>query len=106
MEHNTSRKVLTIEADADQLRQVVLNLVLNACDAAPVGRVSIELARGDERAPQPAGFLGVGRLKKLRERQVAGFPQSVTHRPHQVAGRGWTLARNAAYRQSVVAAGP
>jgi len=39
---------LSFQADADQVRQVVLNLLINACDAAPGGHVAVSVEPGDE----------------------------------------------------------
>jgi len=82
-----------VEADAPKLRQIVWNLLLNACEANPAGPVRVAISR-DERVHVRVSDAGPGVAPELRARLFEPF---VTSKP---AGSGLGLAVSAALAQA------
>ena len=87
------REVARVEADADQLRQVVLNLVLNALDAmAGSGTLTVRTARDGDCALVEIGDTGPGIPEELRRRVFEPF---FTTKP---VGQGTGLGLDVSWR--------
>jgi PAS domain S-box-containing protein len=61
LSHNTSRAIPTITADSNQIRQIVMNLIVNGAEAIGTdqGSVRVTLSKGENSAENPAkDYLG------------------------------------------------